>query len=68
MNFPLSPSDFLFEEGSLTVVETLVKQRSGDVAGGLAIYIQSNFSLDIRNNYLSYPNIGLVTFKKTHQP
>jgi hypothetical protein len=38
----------LFDEGLLTVVETLVEERSGDVVGRLAICIQSNFRLDIK--------------------
>jgi len=68
MNVPLLPSDLLFDEGPLTVVETLVKERSGDVAGRVAICFQSNFNLDIRNKYLSSSAIGLVTFTKAQQP
>jgi len=68
MKVALSPSDLLFYEGLLTVVETLVKEGSGDVAGRVAICIQSNFNLDIRNKYLSSPAIGLVTFTKAQQP
>jgi hypothetical protein len=60
MNFPLSQSDLLFDEGPLTLVKTLVKERSGDVAGRIAICIQSNFKLDIRYKYLPSPAISIV--------
>jgi len=47
MNFALSPCDLLFDEGPLTVVETLAEERIGDAAVRVASCIQSRINPQI---------------------